>query len=34
VIYVLPAKGMGITFGAIPADGQLVLDDWIAESTG
>src|ERR1700722_9333723 len=25
VIYVLAAKGMGITFGAIPADDQLVL---------
>ncbi len=33
VVYVLPAKGMGINFSAIAADDQLVLDDWIAEST-
>jgi PilZ domain len=33
VIYALPAKGMGITFGAISADDQLVLEDWLAETS-
>lgn len=32
VIYGLPAKGMGINFGAISNNDQRVLEDWLAES--
>jgi Tfp pilus assembly protein PilZ len=33
VAYALPAEGMGIAFGSIPASDQSVLEDWLAENT-
>jgi PilZ domain-containing protein len=33
VVYVLPDKGMGIVFRAIPPSDQSVLEDWLAQST-
>ena len=32
VIYVLPGRGMGIAFRAIPPVNQSVLEDWLAQS--
>lgn len=33
VVYVLPAKGMGIAFRGIPSGNQSVLEGWLAQST-
>jgi hypothetical protein len=33
VVYILPDKGMGIAFGAIPPGNEAVLEDWLAQST-